>query len=236
MKIAIMQPYFFPYLGYIALVEAVDRFIIFDTPQYDRKGWMNRNRILNPSNDWQYINAGVEKPLFGASIRDVHLVQSAEWKKRLFRQLEHYKKIAPYYSDVIEWLESALAPDYRTLVELNVATLKSICSVVGIHTPIEVFSDLNLSIKAVDHAGSWALEISRSLAANSYTNPINGRKIFVPREFASAGIYLNFLQHKLPKYKQGKRPFVSGLSIIDVLMFNKPKKTREIICDYQVVD
>lgn len=235
MKVACMQPYFFPYVGYIALVEAVDRFIIFDTPQYERKGWMNRNRILNPSNDWQYIHAGVVKPRFGASIRDVKLVQSTDWKKRLFRQLEHYKKFAPYYSDVISWLESVFTPKYRTLIELNVGTLKAVCSVVGIHTPIEIFSDLHLSINSVPHAGAWALEISRCLAAKTYTNPINGRKIFEPQEFTSAGICLNFLQHKLPEYSQGYRPFISGLSIIDVLMFNKPKEAREIICDYELV-
>ena len=235
MKVAIMQPYFFPYVGYFALVEAVDRFIIFDTPQYDRKGWMNRNRILNPSSDWQYINAGVLKPRFGASIRDVKLVENSEWKKKLFRQLKHYKKIAPYYSDVILHLESVFKPNYLTLIELNIATLKAVCSIVGIHTPIEVFSDLHLSINPVSHPGSWALEISRSLGAKAYTNPINGRKIFEPERFTSAGICLNFLKHKLPNYTQGYRPFISGLSIIDVLMFNKPKETREIICDYELV-
>jgi hypothetical protein len=235
MKVAIMQPYFFPYVGYFALVKAVDRFIIFDTPQYDRKGWMNRNRILNPSNDWQYINAGVVKPRFGSSIRDVKLKENTEWKKKLFSQLKHYKKIAPFYSDVISILESVLTPDYCTLVELNVASLKAVCSVVGIHTPIEVFSDLHLSINSVPHAGAWALEISRSLAAKTYTNPINGRKIFEPQEFTSEGICLNFLKHKLPEYSQGYRPFISGLSIVDVLMFNKPKETLEIICDYELV-
>ena len=46
MKIAIMQPYLFPYIGYFSLIKNTDHFVFFDTPQYIRKGWINRNRII----------------------------------------------------------------------------------------------------------------------------------------------------------------------------------------------
>ena len=45
-KIAIMQPYFFPYIGYFQLINSVDEFIIYDNIQYTKGGWINRNQIL----------------------------------------------------------------------------------------------------------------------------------------------------------------------------------------------
>ena len=73
-------------------MQHADEFILFDTPQYDRKGWMNRNRILKPGGEWQYIRAAVKKPPFQATIREVIVKQDDEWKDTVIRQLDHYKK------------------------------------------------------------------------------------------------------------------------------------------------
>ena len=56
MKLGIMQPYFFPYLGHFALIAAVDEWIVFDITQYTRKSWVNRNRVLRPDGGWQYVS------------------------------------------------------------------------------------------------------------------------------------------------------------------------------------
>ena len=60
-KVAIMQPYFFPYLGYFSLIKHTDEFILFDPVQFIRHGWIERNRILKPENGWQYISVPLEK-------------------------------------------------------------------------------------------------------------------------------------------------------------------------------
>lgn len=49
MRLAIMQPYFFPYLGHFSLIAASDAWIVFDVRQYTPRTWMNRNRILHPT-------------------------------------------------------------------------------------------------------------------------------------------------------------------------------------------
>jgi hypothetical protein len=46
MKLAILQPYFFPYIGYWQLIHAVDCFVIYDDVNYIKGGWINRNRLL----------------------------------------------------------------------------------------------------------------------------------------------------------------------------------------------
>ena len=45
-KVAIMQPYLFPYIGYFQLITAVDMFVLYDNIKYTKKGWINRNRLL----------------------------------------------------------------------------------------------------------------------------------------------------------------------------------------------
>ena len=48
-RLAIMQPYFLPYLGYFQLMSSVDEFVIYDNIKYTKKGWINRNRLLQNS-------------------------------------------------------------------------------------------------------------------------------------------------------------------------------------------
>ena len=44
--LALMQPYFLPYLGYWQLLAAADQFVLYDEVNYIKGGWINRNRIL----------------------------------------------------------------------------------------------------------------------------------------------------------------------------------------------
>src|ERR1700761_8598999 len=100
MKLAIMQPYFFPYLGYFQLIHHADRFILFDDVQYIRHGWINRNRILKPAEGHQFIIAPLADHGRDALIKEVYVKDGYDWKEKILRQVEHYKKRAPYYNDV----------------------------------------------------------------------------------------------------------------------------------------
>jgi hypothetical protein len=96
MRIAIMQPYFFPYLGYYSLIKESDKFILFDTVQYIRHGWITRNRVLKPIEGWQYIFVPLEKHGITTIINQVRIKNSENWKDKIIRQLEHYKKKHPF--------------------------------------------------------------------------------------------------------------------------------------------
>ena len=73
MKLAIMQPYFFPYLGYLSLIKNTDRFILFDTVQFIRHGWIERNRVLKQGDGWQYISIPLEKHEQTTLIKDIKI-------------------------------------------------------------------------------------------------------------------------------------------------------------------
>lgn len=234
MKLAIMQPYFFPYIGYFSLMNYADRFIVFDVPQYDRKGWMHRNRVLHPVEGWRYFRAGVVKPKFKASIRDVSLQADGAWKTTILEQLAHYGKCAPCYEDTIAFLSSLFDAQAETLVEFNRLSLTRVRDKSGIDCDIDVFSQMHLELDDVNHSGQWALRICQALGAKEYVNPIGGRDIFDRGEFESAGIRLSFMRHALPEYDQGRAAFVRGLSIVDVMMFNNTEAVHSMLPHYEL--
>ena len=237
MRIAIMQPYFMPYLGYFSLIAASDRFIVFDPVQYIRRGWLNRNRILKPGLvDDQYITVPITKQARDTPIRDTRVKTELDWKAKIRSQTEHYRKRAPYFQQAREILDACLSLETENLVDLNVHCLTVVCESVGIAFNPLLFGDIQPEIDPPEHAGQWALNIAARLDASSYINPSGGRDIFRTAEFDGKGIGLQFLTHHLSPYSQpNDAGFVAGLSILDVLMFNDLEETRRMITDDFVV-
>ncbi len=238
MKIAIMQPYFFPYIGYFQLINAVDKWIVFDDVQYIKHGWINRNRILSPNLEkiWQYIVVPVKKFDQKDLITNIRINNREDWQKKILGQLTYYKKIrAPYYDIVTDLLDLIFEEAFESLVELNSNSLKAICNYLGIVFNFNISSELNLNYNNVIYAGDWAFEISKQLNANAYINPIGGMKIFDLKKFNDAGININFLRSIKIEYKQSNRSFVSNLSILDVMMFNPKEKINEMLNEYELI-
>lgn len=236
MKLAIMQPYFFPYLGYFSLIEYADRFILFDTVQFIRHGWIERNRMLKPGEGWQYIGVPLEKYSRDTKIMDIKIKNSSDWQARILRQIEHYKKKAPYYEDVVELLRYCLAVPGNSIVQFNHRCLDAVAKYIDMSYDINLFSKSNLKIGDVTHPGEWGLHISQAMGASEYINPPGGREIFKPEQYKEAGIKLKFLSSKLPEYSQRRPVFENGLSIIDVMMFNSPQDTLALVKAYEFFD
>lgn len=231
MRIGIMQPYFFPYLGYYSLIKRTDKFILLDSVQHIRHGWINRNRILKPGEGWQYIMVPLKKKGLETLIGDMEIDERQDWKNRILKQLEHYKSKAPFYRDTLALVESCLELHTRSIVDLNEHVLKRTCDHLHIRANFDVFSKMGLSLGAVNRPGDWALEISKKLRAEEYCNPIGGKGIFEIDQFEKNGIKIKFLHNNLRLYNQRRDRFEAGLSIIDVLMFNNVEATRYLLDD-----
>lgn len=215
-----MQPYFFPGLGYFDLMRTTDRWILFDTVQYRRHGWLNRNRILHPSSGWQYVIAPLKKHHRDTPIRDIEVREGNEWKRRIFAQIAHYKKHAPYYTRTAELVEDALDTDDERLVQVDAFILQRCCEVLGISASVEILSEMDLDLGEVQGPGDWALRISEALGADGYVNPPGGRDLFDPEAFSRCGIELEIRSFPDLTYTPRGLSFEPGLSIIDVLMWN----------------
>ncbi len=231
-----MQPYFFPYLGYFSLIANVDEFILLDSVQFIRHGWIERNRILNPNGGWQYIRVPLLKHSRETKINDIKIDNSQLWKEKILSQMNHYKNIAPNYDSIMQILKTIFSAEYLNIVDLDYVALCTICSYLNIKTPLYIFSKMNIEIEAVHSPDEWALNICKKIeGVDEYWNPIGGMTFFDRRKYQLNQIDLKFQKVNLQDYEQKDRPFVSGLSIIDVLMFNSISKIREMLDNYELL-
>lgn len=233
MRIALMQPYFFPYLGYFSLIKQTDHFILCDSVQYISRGWIARNRILKPGAGWQYIMVPLRKHSSKIIIKDIEIINESKWKDKIFRQLVHYKKRAPFYEETIATLNKGFDIKTDSIVKLNENILKIICDYIGIDVNISILSEMNLDYEKVNAPDEWALNVCKALGnADEYWNAEGGITFFDRTKYEDAGINVKFLKINLSNYPQRRSEFEPGLSIVDVMMFNEPEKINKMLDDY----
>lgn len=236
MKVGIMQPYFFPYIGYFSLIHAVDHWVVFDEVQFIRHGWIERNKVLNSNLQTSYVKVPLQKRSRETLIKDVKINYNPDWKKKIFDQLTSYKNKAPRYNETIEFLNESLKEDFLTVSELNIHLLSSVCEYLGLSFNYSIYSEMSLNINdKIQHPGQWALEITKSLGGNTYINPMGGKDLFSKSEFDNSNIKLLFCKNNLTPYHQFNKEFQEGLSIIDVLMFNSKNSVLDLINDYKLI-
>ncbi len=232
MKLAIMQPYFVPYLGYFALIKKADHWIVFDTPQFTRHGWIERNRILKPVEGWQYIKIPLEKHPRNTAIMDIKIKHKEKWGHKILAQLIHYKK-TPYYSNVINLVNEIILHDTKSIVDMDVFALSVVCNYLNIDFSYQIYSKSKFKIDKVNNPDEWAFEISKVLGAKIYYNLPGGIDFFDRDKYNQNNIELKFLKLKLKEYNQGRNKFESSLSIIDVMMFNSPEEINGMLNNYE---
>jgi hypothetical protein len=219
MRLGIMQPYFFPYLGYFELILRTDRWVVFDTAQYIRHGWVNRNRILHPKAGWQYVIAPVRKHPRYEPISGIEVNEETDWRRKLVAQLAHYQGHAPFFLETMTVVEECLELAERRLARLNGAILDHVCRHLGIRFDATYFSDMQLNVGEIRGPGDWALGITRALGASEYVNPPGGAGLFDSDQFAAAAIKLSIQEFAPIMYSCGRYTFEPNLSIIDVMMW-----------------
>lgn len=220
-RMAGMQPYFFPYLGYWQLIDAVDCFVLFDEAQYIKQGWVNRNRILKREGGWQYIGVPVAKHAMTCAIRDVLIADAPHWKKRVLSQLAAYRTSAPFYKETINLVKYDLLNDCeKNIAELNCGIIRKLAKILSIKSRILVSSEYGFDYRSVSSAGDFAFVHAQHLGAEEIINPVNGVHMLDTEKLNSSNIKIKALHPPQITYPQGGNDFESSLSIIDVLMFN----------------
>ncbi len=231
-----MQPYFAPYLGYISLIKHSDEFILFDTVQFIRHGWIERNRILKQSEGWLYIHVSLKKYTRETLIKDLKINNDTDWKKKILSQLAIYKKNAPNYYQVINLLNEIFEKEYTSIVQLNRVLLEKICAYLGFPKALHIFSEMNLEIDEVKMPDEWALNICKKLGNDiNYMNPIGGLDFFNREKYIKNNVKIFFQKIHLFPYDQKRNGFESGLSIIDIMMFNSREEINVMLDQFELI-
>lgn len=230
MKLGIMQPYFFPYIGYWQLINLVDKYVIYDDVNYIKGGWINRNKILI-NGEATFLNLYLSLASPNKKINEIEIDSGIRNQKNLKRIAMAYKK-APYYEETYPLLEELLTSKETNLAKLNGKIIKEISSYLYMNTEFVYSSEIekNGYLKGQDKI----IDICKRQGASDYYNAIGGKELYAFEDFRKEGIGLHFLKTKDIKYKQFSKEFIPNLSIIDVLMFNGKSKTKELLEAYEI--
>jgi ribosomal protein S18 acetylase RimI-like enzyme len=234
MKMGANQPYFLPYIGYWQLINAVDKFVLADILQFNKEGWIHRNRILRDGKDVLFtIPLKSDSSFVDISekfISDQYFDKDAD---RLLRKIENSYHKAPHFEEAMPIIKKCFLYNEKNLFKFILNSVQLICGYIGITTEIMILSNLYMdhSLKLQDRA----IEICKTLNATLYVNSIGGLELYDGKSFGLNGIELKFIKSKTSEYKQFNNEFVPSLSIIDVMMFNSKDDIKRMLNMYELI-
>lgn len=229
MKLAVMQPYLFPYIGYFQLINAVDKFVIFDDVTYIKKGWINRNYILINKQKALFTvplkNAGQN-----SLIKGIEISEDIKWRDKFLKTVELNYKKSPFFTETFEIIKQIITLDEKFISRMIAGSFRIIGEKLNINTEIIESSAI---YDSADLKGQQkVLNICKQEKATKYINPIGGTQLYESELFEENNIKLSFLKTNPLIYKQHENEFVPNLSIIDVLMFNGFAETQNFLSEY----
>ncbi len=235
MKVAIMQPYFFPYIGYFQLINSIDIFVFLDNVNYMKKSWINRNYILL-NGQKHLLTIPCQSVSQNKEINLIQVDNENKAYKNILKTIEvAYRKKASYYDSVFPIINNLVSSYSGNIAGLSMESVVSTCRYLGINTKFLVASE-DLSENTDLGRSERMISICKTLGANELINAIGGIDIYDRKVFDEHGIQLSFIRmSKNLSYSQGKdQPFISNLSIIDVMMFNSTKEISQMLesCEF----
>nr|WP_198982853.1 WbqC family protein [Herbaspirillum sp. ASV7] len=215
MRLAIMQPYLFPYIGYWQLMRAADRFVIFDDVNYINRGWINRNRLLI-NGEPTFITLPLRQASQNRKICEIDIAPAAEWQRKMLKMVEVTYRKAPHFAEVFALVEKILVFPEQNLAAFLAHQLQTLAGFMGLSVQFETSSRAygNGELVAQDRI----LDICRRERADVYVNAQGGKALYDPASFSAEGIDLRFIAMRPQVYVQRSPGFTPYLSVIDVLM------------------
>lgn len=215
MRVALMQPYFFPYIGYFELASRVDLFVFYDDAAFSKNSWYNRNRIASHSKDFEYIRVAVGKAPMGTAVRDVQLTAKDADLQRSLAILKVYAK-APNYDPVKSLISRTFNESSDTLSSIAAQSVMESCKHLGLAPDFRFSSAVDYDRNG--HPVDKVLDICQAVGATEYVNLSGGTELYDCETFAARGIELSFLTPSALSFDSFGLPFQENLSIIDPMM------------------
>lgn len=231
MKIAIMQPYVFPYLGYFQLIHAVDIFVFYDDVNFIKRGWINRNRILVDGQE-SLFTVALSKASQNKLINEIEVLKDSNSLQHLLKTLEHNYKNAPYFDSVFNLVNEVINKPHKSISDLAINSVNSVSNYLEMDTLFELSSEKFPETKGMGKT-ERLVEIVKKKGFKHYINPSGGKELYNKLDFKKKGVNLHFIQNELDSYTQFENEPIVGLSIIDVLMFNSVEETKRLIAKYK---
>lgn len=228
MKLAVMQPYLFPYIGYFQLIYAADFFLIYDDVAYIKQGYINRNSILSVNGVTRFT-----VPVPGASSNKmISELAFSRGVSKIIRTIEQTYSKASYFKDVFPMILEALQHEDRAIASVCQKSYEDIFSYVGIEKKIYKTSELEYDRN--NNARDRLFSLCNKFGSDCYVNSPGGRDLYSKQDFSERGIDLKFIKMLPVEYPQGGVEFVPNLSIIDILMRCSPEEINNMLARYEL--
>lgn len=228
MRLAVMQPYLFPYIGYFQLIYASDLFLVYDDVTYIKQGYINRNSILSPSGPVKFT-VPVPSASSNKLISDLQFSMSVT---KVLKTIEQSYSKAFYFEAVFPMIRKILEYEERSIAAVCLKSYQDIFSYLGLNKQFKKTSELNYDRTA--SAQDRLIALCHKFEADCYINAYGGRLLYAKPDFAEQGIDLKFIQSLPVKYSQKGKEFVPNLSFIDVLMNCSPLELGHLIKCYEL--
>jgi hypothetical protein len=224
--VAICQPNFMPWLGYFEMGHRADVYVMLDDVQYIKQEWINRNRVLNRSDEgWQWINVPLYKKKQKTLINEIEIQNSECWSKKILKTLHHVYSKAPFYSQNIELFEDILSREWLKLLDLNIEIIKLFYSILGMKDNLLLSSELSTATRKDNKLA----DICEKLGATIYLAN-NGSKPYIDSsKFYKRGLGFIFQDYQHPVYSVGSFKFTPYLSVIDLVFWHGPASLEIIL-------
>lgn len=231
-KIAIMQPYFLPYIGYFQIVAAVDVFVFYDDVNFIKGGWINRNKIII-NDEPHFITVPLQNASSNKLITDTLVKKNQRQFLSLEKKIEQRYKKAPYFSSVFPLILKVLRGDYKTISELSISSIKTIAGYLCITTEFVISSERFGDTKDY-YRGERLSKICHQLSAKTYINAVGGQHLYDKKEFAERGIQLQFLKPEIINDNDIHSGLIN-MSILHLLMYKSVSEVKELLRLYQLI-
>jgi hypothetical protein len=175
----------------------------------------------------------LKKHIRETPFNQIEIAIHINWQSLILRQLKHYEKSAPYYSDVISFVCDCFAQSEANLARFNTILFRKACQYLGIAKPIYLLSELDLELGPINGPGDWGLQIAKAIGAEEFINPIGGIEILNENYYREHGVRLIFQAYEHMIYDCKKYQFEPGLSILDVMMWNSSEAIKQHL-DHQI--
>jgi len=224
MRADILQPNYLPWVGCFDQIYRSDIFVFYDDVQYDKHGWRNRNKI-RCKDGWQWLTVPVlTKGYFGELISEKKINNDVDWRRKHWGAIRQNYAKAPYFQEYSPFFEEVYSRGWIRLVDLNIAIIKMVSSLLGIKANFIRSSELGVSGKGTERL----IKICQKIKADSLLEGAVGEDYIEEDKFKKAGIKLIYHNYKHPVYSQQFKPFIPYMSVID-LLFNCGEESLSIL-------
>jgi len=237
MIVAIHQPHYFPWLGYLAKMASVDKFILMDTVQLEKNSYMIRNRIIDLDGNIKYLTISAEKHGFlEKEYREIRTKEFAVYSNRQKKLIYQAYNKCDYFDEIWDAISPIFMEEHELLCDVTIHSIEILRKLFRINTPLVLQSDIKVGSDLKKE--NLVLGLCMAVRADKYYAGSGASMQYLDlREFEKKDIRVIYQNFCHPVYEQiGNHPFILGLSALD-LLFNKGiEKSREIFWNTVEVD